>query len=162
MEMIDDDLPAPPLDAELWWVAVEGSQDPSGGWLVLADPGEAGALAIARALSQAGISFMAAASLPDLVAALDQAGALPTVAFRVSGSSLLVTRHLDPPAQVLLDLRLAHPADRILLVDDLSPAKALLDRMSQVISRGGFEGVRLDLRSPPRGQGAWGLALALA
>lgn len=156
----NDILPAPPTLQELWWVAVEGSHDPSGGWLVLADPGVAGAQAIASTLVQAGIDFLAAASAEDLVIALGAHEGLPTLALRVAQGKLVVSRHPDPPAQVLLDLRLAHPSDRIILVDDVAPVRALLQRLEAIVDSQKFEGIRLDLRSPPRGQGAWGLALA--
>lgn len=93
----DDILPAPPTPQELWWVAVEGSHDPSGGWLVLADPGVQGAQAIAATLAQAGIGFLAAASAEDLTNALALQDGLPTLALRIAAGKLIVSRHPDPP-----------------------------------------------------------------
>jgi hypothetical protein len=163
MDIEDDLLPAPPTAHELWWVAVEGSSDPSGGWLILADPGPEGAKAIATTLAQAGISFLAAATAQDLTEALSIHEELPTLALRVEpDGTLQVSRHVDPPTQVMVDLRLRYPSDRIILVDDVAPAKSLLGRMQVLLASKKFEGIRLDLRSPPRGQGAWGLALASA
>lgn len=152
------ELPYPPDPSECWWVAVENAVDPSGGWIVLAEPGEAGARKIQATFQHAGIAILSAVSAADLERAL--AGVQgKTVALRVDGETLRVSHHDEDPAQVLVDLRLAHPQDRIVLVDSISPAVELLARMRRLLESGGFDGVRMDLRPEPRGLGAWGLAL---
>lgn len=152
------ELPAPPTPSECWWVAVENAVDPSGGWFVLADPGERGAKQIQATFQKAEIAILAAVSASDLETAVKGLDG-QTIALRLANGNLQISRHDEEPAQVLVDLRLEHPTDRILLVESADPAIELYARMRALLESGGFEGVRMDLRAAPRGQGAWGLAL---
>ena len=153
-------FPAPPTASELWWVAVENAIEPSGGWLILADPKDQGARKIQTTFQRAGISILAAVSADDLAHALENHASEDTLALRLDPcGALQVSHHATSPAQTLLDLRMQFPEDRILLVESQAPARELATRMQALVDQGSFEGIRMDLRDEPRGQGAWGLAL---
>lgn len=152
--------PSPFLAQELWWVAVQGANDPSGGWFLLADPGDTGAAQIEQAFQKAGLPIMAAVdaqSLAGLVAGLDTKSCL---AWRMENNQWVPSTSTSPAGEVMADLRIAHPRDRILLVSEQAPVHELSHRMDDMVERGTFEAIRLDLRQPPRGLGSWGLARA--
>lgn len=153
-------LPSPPVANELWWVAVENAEDPSGGWLVLADPGPKGAAQIQSALSKAGIAFMAALDFTQLRTALKDTNRETVVAWKVHQGQAQSSFHEGSVAQVLVELRLAEPDDVLLLVESMDAAHELGERMRTIINSGSFRDIRMDLRSAPRGQGTWGLSLA--
>lgn len=159
-----DDLPAPGTMDELWWVAVACADTDDGGWLVLADPNETGAAQIQTVFEQAGIGVLAAVSARDLAGALGANDPQErTVAWRTNPDGQLIMQVLPgAPAQVLVELREAFPEDRIVLGESQDPARALLARMQRSLASDDFEGVRMDLRAAPRGQGTAGLLMARA
>lgn len=147
-------------DHELWWVAVEGASDKSGGWFILADPLDAGAAQIDKAFIQADILIMAAvdlASLADIDAA--QYGAGSTVWHSENGRlhSYSTSMRLH---EALVDLRLSNDSTQIILASDNQYVGDLLKQMKTMTQDQDLSLIRMDLRKAPRGRGAWGLAKA--
>lgn len=150
-----------PSPGELWWVAVEGAPHPSGGWLVLADQGERGAGQIQETFEKAGIPILAAvdaAALVDFALLADKAPRLRTVIWQSGPQGAEGRFEEREAAEALVDLRLDAPEATILLSEPLDAVYQLADRMQHALASPSLEGVRMDLRAAPRGQGAWGLA----
>lgn len=157
---VDNPLPAPPTEREVWWVAVEDAIDRTGGWIVLADEGERGAKQIEQALSQASVAFMAAIDASQLKQALEGTNPSTVVAWRAHDGQTSGERYQQSEGEVLFHLRLNDPTDTVLLVENLKEVHALQARLDHLVKTSNFDGIRMDLRDRPRGQGAWGLALA--
>lgn len=164
LELFSSPFPATPLPHELWWVAVEGAQEDMGGWLILADRGARGLSQIQEAFQQADIRVLAAVDAQSLHRALGYPDGSPrqesSVAFRRADDGLVSSVHTSCPAQTLVELRLQHPKDVLVLVESQDAAFNLDQVMQQMLQSEGFDGIRMDLRDEPRGKGAWGLAMA--
>lgn len=155
-------LPQPPHAGEVWWVAVQGAPGPSGGWVVLADPGAQGAAQIQAAFEKAGIGVLAAVDAATLASALAPAApARPetsVVVLHLPDGRVQAQVQPGAPGEALLAARLAHPDATVVLVESQDAAYALCQTLSAIAQSGDLAAVRMDLRAPPRGAGAWGLA----
>lgn len=162
MSCKSDQPAARPTPGEVWWVAVEGSPDPSGGWVVLADEGELGARQIQETFSKARIGVLAAVDAVSLAGALSRApgerGQEHSVVWTLNAGAQRGQVVKGGSAQALVCARLASPSARILLAQSQNEVERLSARLLAVADSPTLEGVRMDLRDAPRGQGAWGLA----
>ena len=152
-----------PILSEVWWVAVQGATDPSGGWIILADEGQAGASAIQETFAKARIPILAAVDATSLEAALKHSGEDQESQRAIiwMGQDEEYAGHAVPgsSAQALVSARLEESRAHIVLSQSQQAVRALSKRLATVPSSISMEGVRMDLRSPPRGQGSWGLTL---
>lgn len=155
-----------PTLSEVWWVAVQGATDPSGGWIVLADEDQAGVDAIQDTFAKARIPILAAVDTASLSRALGQAGGHQQKEQSIVwvGNAQGYQGRVAPgsSAQALLSTRLEDSCAHIVLSQTQQEVQQLLARLTAVPSSTFMEGVRMDLRSPPRGQGSWGLTLLRA
>lgn len=151
-----------PTLSEVWWVAVEGASEPSGGWVVLADEGQAGAAQIQATFSKARIGVLAAVDAISLATALsrpsDEEGQEHSVVWTGDAEVQHTKVVKGGSAQALVATRLASPSTRIFLAQSQREVEKLSRQLLAVVDSPVLEGVRMDLRAAPRGRGAWGLA----
>lgn len=163
MSFESDQPAARPTPQEVWWVAVEGAPEPSGGWVVLADEGQAGAAQIQATFSKARIGVLAAVDAVSLATSLSRAPGDEerehSVVWTKDAGVQRAQVVRGGSAQALVAARLASPSARIFLSQSQNEVERLSARLLAVADSPTLEGVRMDLRDAPRGQGAWGLSL---
>lgn len=162
MSFESDQPAARPTPREVWWVAVEGAPEPSGGWVVLADEGQAGASQIQATFSKARIGVLAAVDAVSLANALSRSpgheGQEHSVVWTQDSGVQRAQVVKGSAAQALVATRLASPSARIFLAQSQCEVEKLSRQLLAVVDSPVLEGVRMDLRAAPRGHGAWGLA----